>query len=164
LVKIAESDKATDAARVSACIALLDRGWGKPDKTHHHDGDIRQHIISDRPLTDDEWRDKYCRAWRSMTVMTGLEPGFGVVNDLMVMQYDCLSTPEGQALGSRYGGRLLPRCDNFVEQREHRSMSPHVIDIDECGAPVQRAHGFDGKIVRLTAVIGYPVSRHNQRA
>ena len=61
LVKIAESDKATDAARVSACVALLDRGWGKPDKTHHHDGDIRQHIISDRPLTDDEWRDKYCR-------------------------------------------------------------------------------------------------------
>jgi hypothetical protein len=45
----------------SACIALLDRGWGKPDKTHHHDGDIRQHIISDRPLTDDEWITKYCR-------------------------------------------------------------------------------------------------------
>jgi len=33
LVSIAKSDKATDAARVSACIALLDRGWGKPDKT-----------------------------------------------------------------------------------------------------------------------------------
>jgi hypothetical protein len=47
---------------VSACIALLDRGWGKPDKTHNHNGDIRQHIISDRPLTDDEWRDKYCGA------------------------------------------------------------------------------------------------------
>jgi hypothetical protein len=62
LVAIAESDNATDAARVSACVALLDRGWGKPDKTHHHDGDIRQHIISDRPLTLDEWRDKYCRA------------------------------------------------------------------------------------------------------
>jgi hypothetical protein len=42
--------------------ALLDRGWGKPDKTHHHDGDIRQHIISDRPLTPDEWTAKYCRA------------------------------------------------------------------------------------------------------
>ena len=62
LVKIAESDKATDAARVSACTALLDRGWGKPDKTHHHDGDIRQHIIADRPLTLDEWTAKYCRA------------------------------------------------------------------------------------------------------
>ena len=62
LWKIANSDKQTGAARVSACIALLDRGWGKPDKMHHHDGDIRQHIISDRPLTVDEWTDKYCRA------------------------------------------------------------------------------------------------------
>jgi hypothetical protein len=31
LAKIAKSEKATDAARVSACVALLDRGWGKPD-------------------------------------------------------------------------------------------------------------------------------------
>ena len=61
-MKIAKSKNATDAALVSACIALLDRGWDKPDKTHHHDGDIRQHIISDRPLTDDEWIAKYCRA------------------------------------------------------------------------------------------------------
>jgi hypothetical protein len=61
-VAIAKSDKATDAARVSASVALLDRGWGKPDKTYHHDGDIRQHIISDRPLTVDEWETKYCRA------------------------------------------------------------------------------------------------------
>jgi hypothetical protein len=61
LTKIMESSKATDAARVAACKELLDRGWGKPDKTHHHDGDIRQHIISDCPLTADEWRDKYCR-------------------------------------------------------------------------------------------------------
>ena len=60
LVKIAKSNKATDAARVSACVVLLDRGWGKPDKTHHHNGDIRQHIISDRPLTVDEWTAKYC--------------------------------------------------------------------------------------------------------
>ena len=42
LTKIMESSKATDAARVAACKELLDRGWGKPDKTHHHDGDIRQ--------------------------------------------------------------------------------------------------------------------------
>ena len=62
LVSIARSNNATDAARVSACIALLDRGWGKPGQTDHHDGDTRQHIISDHPLTDDEWRDKYCRA------------------------------------------------------------------------------------------------------
>ena len=48
LVKIAESDKATDAARVSACVALLDRGLGQTrqdasprwrDSSAHH---IRQ--------------------------------------------------------------------------------------------------------------------------
>jgi hypothetical protein len=41
----------------------------------------------------------------------------------------------------------LPRCDNFVEQRQHRSMAPHIVDIDGVGALVQRTHGFDGKIV-----------------
>ena len=51
------------------------------------------------------------------------------------------------------------RCDNFVEQREHSSMAPYVVDVDKRGAPVQRAHDFDGKIVRLAAVTGYPVSR-----
>jgi hypothetical protein len=62
LVSIAKSKKATDAARVSACIALLDRGWGKPGQHHQHEGELRQHIISDRPLTPDEWTTKYCRA------------------------------------------------------------------------------------------------------
>jgi hypothetical protein len=45
-----------------AAKELLNRGWDMPDKTHHHDGDIRQHIISDRPLTLDEWTAKYCGA------------------------------------------------------------------------------------------------------
>ena len=55
--------KSTDSkAAVMAARELLDRGWGKPDKRHHHDGDIRQHIISDPPLTPDEWTAKYCRA------------------------------------------------------------------------------------------------------
>jgi hypothetical protein len=58
----------------------------------------------------------------------------------------------------------LARCDNFIEQRERRSMTSHIIDIDECGASMQRTHGFDGKIVRLTAVIGDLVRRHYQRA
>src|SRR5262249_50224951 len=34
--------------------------------------------------------------------------------------------------------QALTCCNHFVEQREHRSMTSHVIDIDECGAPVQR--------------------------
>jgi hypothetical protein len=32
LVSIAKSKKATDAARVSACVALLDRGWASPTR------------------------------------------------------------------------------------------------------------------------------------
>ena len=41
----------TDAARVAACVALLDRGWGKPPQTHtgeDGEGDIKvtiRHII-----------------------------------------------------------------------------------------------------------------------
>ncbi len=37
LVGIAGQAKAPAAARVSAAVALLDRGWGKP--AQHHDGD-----------------------------------------------------------------------------------------------------------------------------
>jgi len=49
---------------------------------------------------------------------------------------------------------LRTRRDNFVEEREHRSMAPYVVDVNKRGAPMQRAHGFDSKIVRLTTVIG----------
>lgn len=33
LVKVLESDKSPAASRVSAAVALLDRGWGKPVQT-----------------------------------------------------------------------------------------------------------------------------------
>jgi hypothetical protein len=42
--------------------------------------------------------------------------------------------------------------------------TPHVVDVDECGAAVKWSHGFDGKIVGSTVVIGDLVSRHNQCA
>ena len=58
----------------------------------------------------------------------------------------------------------LGRRDNFVEQREHRRMAPYVVDVGECGTAVQRTHGFDGKIMCLSAVIGCLVSRHYQCA
>ena len=57
----------------------------------------------------------------------------------------------------------LPRRYDFVEQREHSSMSPYIVDVDERGATVQRTHGVNGKIVGLTMVIGDLVGRHNQR-
>jgi len=59
---------------------------------------------------------------------------------------------------------LRTRRDNFVEEREHRSMAPYVVDVNKRGAPMQRAHGFDSKIVRLTTVIGDLVRCHNQCA
>lgn len=34
----------------------------------------------------------------------------------------------------------LSRGDNFVEQREHRSMTPYVVDVNKRGAAVQRTH------------------------
>lgn len=45
----------TDAARVAACVALLDRGWGKAPQSHtgeDGEGDIRvtiRHIIQGEP-------------------------------------------------------------------------------------------------------------------
>jgi YHS domain-containing protein len=58
----------------------------------------------------------------------------------------------------------LSRCDNFVEQRKHRSMSPGVVYVHECGAAVQRTHSLDRKIVRSSVIIGDLVSRRNQCA
>jgi hypothetical protein len=37
-------------------------------------------------------------------------------------------------------------------------MSPHVVDIDECGAAVKWAQSINSKIVRPTIVVSYLVS------
>lgn len=44
----------SEAARVSAAIALLDRGWGKPNQPHDAkvDGELR--IVIRKMLKDDE--------------------------------------------------------------------------------------------------------------
>ena len=34
--------------------------------------------------------------------------------------------------------RRLTRCDNFVEQRKHRSMAPPVVDVNERGRAILR--------------------------
>ena len=38
---VAQQKGAPAAARVAACSALLDRGWGKPTQSIEADGDIR---------------------------------------------------------------------------------------------------------------------------
>jgi len=41
-------------------------------------------------------------------------------------------------------------------------MTPHVIDIDKCGAAEKRAYGADSNFVRLTVIVSELVSRRNQ--
>jgi hypothetical protein len=47
-------------ASLFAAKELLNRGWGQAPKYHEHDGDIRQHMISDSPQTADQWVKNYC--------------------------------------------------------------------------------------------------------
>jgi hypothetical protein len=68
---------------------------------------------------------------------------------------------------SRRGPALschLSRCDNLVEQREHRSMTPAVVDVHECRGTVMRAEKFVAKLVSRVVVMGELVSRRNHCA
>ena len=71
----------------------------------------------------------------------------------------------GEICGTRYPlsngapGSVLGRCNNFVEQREHRSMASYIVDFDECGGAVQWTHSLDGKVVSRTVVPGNLVRR-----
>jgi hypothetical protein len=53
-----------------AAKELLNRGWGQAPQYHEHDGDIRQHIISDKPMTADEWVANYCSGKQTKTQTT----------------------------------------------------------------------------------------------
>ena len=54
LAAIAGSKKATDSARVAACQALLDRGFGKPEVHVEVDETIRW-ILTDETMSEDVW-------------------------------------------------------------------------------------------------------------
>jgi hypothetical protein len=53
-----------------AAKELLNRGWGQAPRYHEHDGDIRQHIISDSPQTADDWVANYCSGKPTKTQST----------------------------------------------------------------------------------------------
>ena len=55
-------------------------------------------------------------------------------------------------------------CDNFVEQRKHRSMTPRVVDVNECGGTVTWTQGFMPKLVSRIGVMSELVSRRNHCA
>ena len=51
---------------------------------------------------------------------------------------------------------------DFIEQGEHGSVTPDVIDVDECGGAEKRPHGADSNFVRLTVIVSELVSCRNQ--
>jgi hypothetical protein len=60
LVKIATTGK-SDSARVAAATAILDRAFGRPRQTLDAQSEENvSYFISDRPLTAEEWEEKYC--------------------------------------------------------------------------------------------------------
>jgi hypothetical protein len=52
LAKIATSPRSSPSAAVAACIALLDRGWGKPTTDNKHRPDRQRHGHLERPAGD----------------------------------------------------------------------------------------------------------------
>ena len=55
------------------------------------------------------------------------------------------------------------RGDNFVEQREYRSMAPRVVDVNERGGTAARAQGFVPKPMRrIFQVISLTFSNLNR--
>jgi len=55
---IMRDEKAPPAARIAASVALLDRGYGRPEQSFT--GSLNAHYsISDRPMTAAEWAAEY---------------------------------------------------------------------------------------------------------
>jgi uncharacterized protein DUF5681 len=70
LVKVMTKGK-SEAARVSAATALLDRGWGRPKQSD--DSEVRYSYVVELPpvLSRAEWQEKY---GRSVEPTAALEP------------------------------------------------------------------------------------------
>jgi hypothetical protein len=69
-----------------------------------------------------------------------------------------------QGLGTDLEEPFLSRCDNLVEQREHRSTASAVVDVHECGGAVMRAQSLVAKLVSRIVVMGELVSRRDHCA
>ena len=58
LYAIMRDEKAPTAARIAASVALLDRGYGRPEQSFT--GSLNAHYsISDRPMSAEEWAREY---------------------------------------------------------------------------------------------------------
>jgi Family of unknown function (DUF5681) len=58
LARIMRNPKAPAAARISAASALLDRGYGKPLQTVDANNTNVNYVVSDQPMTEEEWDAK----------------------------------------------------------------------------------------------------------
>jgi hypothetical protein len=61
LAQIMRNPKAPAAARISAACALLDRGYGKPSQAIETTNPNAVYVISDRPMTEEEWAEHVTR-------------------------------------------------------------------------------------------------------
>src|SRR5215467_14442487 len=58
LYAILRDEKAPPTARIAASVALLDRGYGRPEQSFT--GSLNAHYsISDKPMTAEEWAREY---------------------------------------------------------------------------------------------------------
>jgi hypothetical protein len=55
LSDIINNPKEPAAARISAACALLDRGYGKPLQTVDANNTNVNYVVSDQPMTEEEW-------------------------------------------------------------------------------------------------------------
>ena len=58
LYAIMRDNKAPPSARITASVALLDRGFGKPERVFQGALNVR-YDISDKPLSPEEWARQY---------------------------------------------------------------------------------------------------------
>ena len=58
LAQIMRNPKAPAAARISAACALLDRGYGKPVQTVDAKNTNVNYVVSDQPMTEEEWGER----------------------------------------------------------------------------------------------------------
>jgi hypothetical protein len=56
------------------------------------------------------------------------------------------------------------RCDDFVEQRKHSSMTPHVFDVNERGSTIMWTKDVVSKLVGRIEVMSELVSCRNHCA
>jgi hypothetical protein len=91
------------------------------------------------------------------TPATMVEPVFSKRLTRLRFQQD----PMGKHTASRSS---LPRCDHVVEERQHRTMTPCVVHVNERGGTVTPTQGFVPKLVSRIEVISKFLSRRDHCA